>query len=95
MHSFEWWKLNQTRNANFVVGSHSAFRLDAINLNGVTVYPEKQITQALQKMQNSEVHRMLVIQNNLLRGIITANDVTKDLFTDLLTSNFTSNFIYQ
>ncbi|WP_225894475.1 CBS domain-containing protein [Atlanticothrix silvestris] len=69
--------------------------MDAINLNGVTVYPEKQITQALQKMQNSEVHRMLVIQNNLLRGIITANDVTKDLFTDLLTSNFTSNFIYQ
>ncbi|MEA5507289.1 site-2 protease family protein [Halotia wernerae UHCC 0503] len=42
---------------------------------GVTVCPEEQMIQVLQKMQDSGVRRVLVIQNNLLKGIITANDI--------------------
>ncbi|RCJ28437.1 peptidase [Nostoc minutum NIES-26] len=43
--------------------------------NGVTARPEEQMSQVLQKMQNSGVRRVLVTQNGLLKGIITANDV--------------------
>ncbi len=43
--------------------------------NGVTARPEEQMSNVLQKMQDSEIRRVLVIQNGLLRGIITAHDV--------------------
>ncbi|MFN6571833.1 site-2 protease family protein [Dendronalium sp. ChiSLP03b] len=43
--------------------------------NGVTARPEEQMSQVLQKMQDSGVRRVLVTQNGLLKGIITANDV--------------------
>lgn len=42
---------------------------------GVIANPEEQMPQVLQKMQNSGVRRVLVIQNGLLRGIITAHDL--------------------
>ncbi|WP_066378780.1 MULTISPECIES: site-2 protease family protein [unclassified Anabaena] len=42
---------------------------------GVTTRPEEQMTQVLQKMQDSGVRRVLVTQNGLLKGIITANDI--------------------
>lgn len=43
--------------------------------NGVTARPEEQMSQVLQKMQDSGVRRVLVIHNDLLKGIITANDL--------------------
>ncbi|MDB9324794.1 site-2 protease family protein [Nodularia spumigena CS-590/02] len=43
--------------------------------NRVTARPEEQMSQVLQKMQDSGVRRVLVIQNDLLRGIITAHDL--------------------
>ncbi|MDH6097846.1 site-2 protease family protein [Anabaenopsis sp. FSS-46] len=43
--------------------------------NGVTACPEEQMSQVLQKMQDSGVSRVLVIHNDLLKGIITANDL--------------------
>ncbi|MBE9051464.1 site-2 protease family protein [Nostocales cyanobacterium LEGE 11386] len=43
--------------------------------NGVTARPEEQMSKVLQKMQDSGIRRVLVIQNGLLRGIITANDL--------------------
>jgi Zn-dependent protease/CBS domain-containing protein len=43
--------------------------------NGVTARPEEQMSKVLQKMQDSGVRRVLVIQNGLLQGIITANDL--------------------
>jgi Zn-dependent protease/CBS domain-containing protein len=43
--------------------------------NGVTARPEEQMSQVLQKMQDSGVSRVLVIHNDLLKGIITANDL--------------------
>lgn len=42
---------------------------------GVTARPEEQMSQVLQKMQDSGVRRVLVTQNGLLQGIITANDI--------------------
>jgi Zn-dependent protease/CBS domain-containing protein len=44
---------------------------------GVTACPEEQMSQVLQKMQESSVRRVLVIQNGLLQGIITANDIAR------------------
>ncbi|TVP62045.1 MAG: CBS domain-containing protein [Nodularia sp. (in: Bacteria)] len=43
--------------------------------NRVTARPEEQMSKVLQKMQDSGVRRVLVIQNDLLRGIITAHDL--------------------
>ncbi|BAZ27969.1 hypothetical protein NIES4074_03990 [Cylindrospermum sp. NIES-4074] len=43
--------------------------------NGVTAFPEEQMSQVLSKMQESGVRRVLVTQNGSLKGIITANDV--------------------
>ncbi len=43
--------------------------------NRVTARPEEKMSQVLQKMQDSGVRRVLVIQNDLLRGIITAHDL--------------------
>ncbi|GAX38517.1 CBS domain-containing protein [Nodularia sp. NIES-3585] len=43
--------------------------------NGVTARPEEQMSKVLQKMQDSGVRRVLVIQNDLLKGIITAHDL--------------------
>lgn len=43
--------------------------------NRVTASPDEQMSQVLQKMQDSGVQRVLVIQNGLLRGIITAHDL--------------------
>ncbi|YAF94256.1 MAG: site-2 protease family protein [Nodularia sp. CChRGM 3473] len=43
--------------------------------NEVTARPEEQMSKVLQKMQDSGIRRVLVIQNGLLRGIITANDL--------------------
>ncbi|MEA5516225.1 site-2 protease family protein [Nodularia sp. UHCC 0506] len=43
--------------------------------NGVTASPDEPMSKVLQKMQDSGVLRVLVIQNGLLRGIITANDL--------------------
>lgn len=43
----------------------------------VTACPEEQMTQVLQKMQESSVRRVLVTKNGLIQGIITANDVAK------------------
>ncbi|AFY48591.1 Zn-dependent protease [Nostoc sp. PCC 7524] len=42
---------------------------------GITARPEEQMSQVLQKMQDSGVRRVLVTQNGLLQGIITANDI--------------------
>ncbi|MHC0062704.1 site-2 protease family protein [Nostoc sp. UIC 10890] len=42
---------------------------------GVTARPEEQMSQVLEKMQESGVRRVLVTQNGSLKGIITANDV--------------------
>ncbi|MBW4644973.1 MAG: site-2 protease family protein [Goleter apudmare HA4340-LM2] len=44
---------------------------------GVTARPEEQMSQVLEKMQESSVRRVLVIQNGLLQGIITANDIAR------------------
>ncbi|MDZ8080075.1 MAG: site-2 protease family protein [Nostoc sp. DcaGUA01] len=41
----------------------------------VTVRPEEQMSQVLEKMQESGIRRVLVTQNGSLKGIITANDV--------------------
>ncbi|ODH02979.1 peptidase [Nostoc sp. KVJ20] len=41
----------------------------------VTARPEEQMSQVLEKMQESGVRRVLVTQNGSLKGIITANDV--------------------
>lgn len=43
--------------------------------NRVIACPEEKMSQVLQKMQDSGVRRVLVIQNDLLRGIITAHDL--------------------
>jgi Zn-dependent protease/CBS domain-containing protein len=43
--------------------------------NGVTARPDEEMSKVLQKMQDSQIRRVLVIQNGLLRGIITANDL--------------------
>ncbi|MBE9199046.1 MULTISPECIES: site-2 protease family protein [unclassified Nodularia (in: cyanobacteria)] len=43
--------------------------------NRVTASPDEQMSKVLQKMQDSGVRRVLVIQNGLLRGIITAHDL--------------------
>ncbi|MEH1967354.1 site-2 protease family protein [Nostoc sp.] len=40
-----------------------------------TARPEEQMSQVLEKMQESGVRRVLVTQNGSLKGIITANDV--------------------
>ncbi|MBW4689741.1 MAG: site-2 protease family protein [Komarekiella atlantica HA4396-MV6] len=42
---------------------------------GVTARPEEEMSQVLEKMQESGVRRVLVTQNSSLKGIITANDV--------------------
>ncbi|WP_193196778.1 site-2 protease family protein [Nostoc sp. MG11] len=41
----------------------------------VTARPEEEMSQVLEKMQESGVRRVLVTQNSSLKGIITANDV--------------------
>lgn len=43
----------------------------------VAAYPEEQMTQVLQKMQESTVRRVLVTKNGLIQGIITANDIAR------------------
>jgi Zn-dependent protease/CBS domain-containing protein len=42
---------------------------------GVTTRPEEQMSEVLEKMQTSGVRRVLVTQDGLLTGIITANDI--------------------
>lgn len=42
---------------------------------GVLVRPEENMTQVLQKMEESGVRRVLVARNGKLEGIVTANDV--------------------
>jgi Zn-dependent protease/CBS domain-containing protein len=42
---------------------------------GAVVRPEEQMSQVLQKMQESGARRVLVARNGQLQGIITANDV--------------------
>lgn len=42
---------------------------------GISARPEEQMSQVLEKMQTSGVRRVLVIQDDLLTGIITTNDI--------------------
>ncbi len=45
--------------------------------NGVSVRPEEKMTNVLQKMEESQLRRVLVTKNGSLQGIITAGDVAR------------------